>query len=823
MRCNPWRWLWGVIPIAILAFLTTQWEHERIEADLRQRAETALVAADLRWAVTAFDGRDALITGQAITDEAPQRALKVVQEVWGVRVSEARAHLMPNIDPYIWAAALKEKRVRLRGYVPSNEERSAILGVAKASFPDLEIDDKLELARGAPDNNVWLGGIGFALKQLGALKTGSVNIRGTGLSIEGEADGFPAYKTVKGALHSQLPPGITLVADRVLPPVVSPFTWTAKRSGNQLLLSGHVPDETLREQVFALAKKLFPRLAIVERLEPAQGAPQGLAAVARSALEQLAQLNSGQVVVEDSRIRFSGDAPDDATAMSVIKAFRAAAKGFMVSEDIRFPKPKPATISPYVLNLEVDGNAVVLNGYVPSEDARVELIGAVRKRFEGYKVTDRLALGSGEPAQWRACMTAGIDAVARLDKGSLAMSDTALTITGNTRDEALAEKLPGEVRAAANRACTPDVRVMYDAPPEPNLTWHASYDGEKQVVLSGEVIDARTRAALVQAATQLFPNAQITDRMTIAAAASAKWPVAAELALKAIAQLRRGGADLTGQSLLVSGEAKDTAVLTGIRDLLARATPKGYASREAIEVRSDAMIWAEREAKRKAEEDTARAAKEKEDAARAAKEKSEAEAKRRDDAAAAAAAAKEKAEAEAARKAAEEDAKRAAEKAEQEAAKQRAEEQARAEAERAKAAAEAEKKAVIEKRRAEADACQQALREVATSGTILFDWASANLDRRSRPTLDRLAEVAMACPDAMIEIEGHTDAEGTPERNLKLSERRAQSVVAYLTEAGVNASHLKAVGYGATRPVAPNDTAANRAKNRRIEFTVHAE
>ena len=36
MRCNPWRWLWGIIPIAILSFLTVQWEHERIEADLRE-------------------------------------------------------------------------------------------------------------------------------------------------------------------------------------------------------------------------------------------------------------------------------------------------------------------------------------------------------------------------------------------------------------------------------------------------------------------------------------------------------------------------------------------------------------------------------------------------------------------------------------------------------------------------------------------------------------------------------------------------------------------------------------------------------------------
>ncbi len=115
------------------------------------------------------------------------------------------------------------------------------------------------------------------------------------------------------------------------------------------------------------------------------------------------------------------------------------------------------------------------------------------------------------------------------------------------------------------------------------------------------------------------------------------------------------------------------------------------------------------------------------------------------------------------------------------------------------------------------------MREVATTGVIRFDWASDNLDSASRPTLDKLAKIARACPKAKIEIEGHTDAEGTPERNKNLSERRAKAVYDYLAKAGIGAERLSAVGYGETKPVAPNDTPVNRAKNRRIEFTVEAE
>jgi outer membrane protein OmpA-like peptidoglycan-associated protein len=128
-----------------------------------------------------------------------------------------------------------------------------------------------------------------------------------------------------------------------------------------------------------------------------------------------------------------------------------------------------------------------------------------------------------------------------------------------------------------------------------------------------------------------------------------------------------------------------------------------------------------------------------------------------------------------------------------------------------------------ERRQAAADHCQDELRQAVNRGVIHFGRASADLDGRSRPTLDELARVAKTCPDVLIEIEGHTDAEGTPERNARLSKRRAEAVAQYLAEAGVDAERLSALGYGETRPVAPNDTAVNRARNRRIEFAVRLQ
>lgn len=119
-----------------------------------------------------------------------------------------------------------------------------------------------------------------------------------------------------------------------------------------------------------------------------------------------------------------------------------------------------------------------------------------------------------------------------------------------------------------------------------------------------------------------------------------------------------------------------------------------------------------------------------------------------------------------------------------------------------------------------ARACEEQLAGLASAGKILFRFASAELDSASSQTLDKLAEAAKSCPGMHIEVGGHASAEGDAELNRQLSLRRAQSVVAYLVHAGVDAAQLEPVGHGATQPVAPNDSVENMARNRRIEFTV---
>jgi outer membrane protein OmpA-like peptidoglycan-associated protein len=103
------------------------------------------------------------------------------------------------------------------------------------------------------------------------------------------------------------------------------------------------------------------------------------------------------------------------------------------------------------------------------------------------------------------------------------------------------------------------------------------------------------------------------------------------------------------------------------------------------------------------------------------------------------------------------------------------------------------------------------------SGGVLFDTGKSALKTGAKVSLAKLAGILLMIPDARIQVEGHTDDIGSEATNQKLSLERAQSVVAFLQDQGVEATRMTAQGLGPTKPVAPNDNSENRAKNRRVE------
>lgn len=657
MRCNPWRWLFGLLLIAPLSWITFHREQSNIESDLRARTTDALERSGLGWATTGFDGRDATLTGKAADEAEPKKALDVVRKVWGVRVADGRTDLIEKLDTYIWSASREEgKKIKLAGSVPGEQTRRAVVNAAKATFPGHQLEDAMQLARGAPQRDVFLSGIGFGLKQLAGLKRGEVQLSGTDFSIAGQAPDVASFKAVRSQVTNNLPKGLKLASERVTGPVIDSYVWSAKLGANQMVMSGYVPSVAVREQLFATAKKLFPKYAVVDRLEVGGGAPDGFEKAALLSLDQLYQLQDGSAELRNTAVSLKGRAEDRPTADAVRGAFAAGTPAGMTSTtDITAPDASPAAApaaspeAPYATSAERDGGTIELTGFAPSEDARIALVAAVRGRLPDIAVKDSLQVRSGGPNGWEQCMLAGITGLGRIDSGIATMAGLALSVTGKTGDDTIAAAVPNEVRGAASQGC----------------------EATTNIESSGRVqLDARLKAD------------------------------------------------------------------------------------------------AEAQAKRKAEDDARLAA--------------EAEAKRKTD--------------EAARLAVEAEARR-----------------------------NTDDEAKLTARRAEAEKCQKLLTDAAAEGVILFKRANADLDDKSKPTLDRLGAIANACPSFKISIEGHTDSEGIPERNNPLSERRAQSVAGYLVQAGVDAARLTAVGYGAEQPIADNETAEGRAKNRRIEFEVLAK
>jgi outer membrane protein OmpA-like peptidoglycan-associated protein len=103
---------------------------------------------------------------------------------------------------------------------------------------------------------------------------------------------------------------------------------------------------------------------------------------------------------------------------------------------------------------------------------------------------------------------------------------------------------------------------------------------------------------------------------------------------------------------------------------------------------------------------------------------------------------------------------------------------------------------------------------------VNFDFNKASLTLNAKALLDQVADALLARKDIKVEIDGHTDGKGSGPYNMKLSQRRADSVKQYLVGRGVDADRMTTKGFGKTMPIADNSTDEGREQNRRVELKV---
>ena len=112
-------------------------------------------------------------------------------------------------------------------------------------------------------------------------------------------------------------------------------------------------------------------------------------------------------------------------------------------------------------------------------------------------------------------------------------------------------------------------------------------------------------------------------------------------------------------------------------------------------------------------------------------------------------------------------------------------------------------------------------KEIALRRQVSFATGSDEILPNSEPILLEVADVLLRNPDLeLIEIQGHTDNRGDRKLNMRLSQQRAEAVMHWLIRHGVGPARLMAKGYGPMRPIVPNITQQNRARNRRVQFKI---
>jgi OOP family OmpA-OmpF porin len=607
------------------------------------------------------------------------------------------------------------------------------------------------------------------------LSDGQVSIRGASISVAGRVRAEADLAALR-ALSA--PAGYALALDTLQLPLVAPYSFAAELTSAGVTLSGNVPSAATRKALLANGR--------TGQLALADGAPQGFDAAAESGLKLLAQLQTGALRFDGKAWRLSGAVATAEAGEALRTAFAASPLAKSGALDLKVPAPVVATISPYAFTAEKTADGVVLSGYVPDAATRTALLAGLTG-----KVTDRTALGAGAPTDFAASAKAALVAVAELQKGSVGLRGSDWTFSGTVATGAEKQGL----EAALAKVATPRWSIAIQAADAPPLVspflWSAEKSDTGAITLKGYVPSATLRQALLSDA-----GANATDNTLVGSGEPKDFARSAEAGLKALVALKSGKVAFDGSTWSLVGQPADGEALDNARAAVASLgsaiavtlSPPPAAAPEPV---AEPVAPVAEVVPAPAAEPAPVAEPEAQPEAPAAAEVAPPAA----DAAPDAAATETQSPAAAAP---------AAEPAPQLAAVE----------------PNAVTPAPAEPVTPPLEICNATVGRIAARNAIVFASGKAVLLKESAAALDELATDLNACPKVIVNVEGHTDADGDADANLALSVARAEAVVDQLIARGISADRLYAVGYGESLPIASNDTKAGKQANRRIAFTL---
>ena len=778
----------------------------------------------------------------------------------------------PRIAEYWLSAERGDSDIVLDGFVPDAATRDRLEAVEGVDASGLE------LGRGAPER--FVSAVDYVVGALGRMSEGHATIQGTVITIDGRAATLPDYAAVQTTLQLGAPQGLILGAVTVKPPMATSFTFVAEKSADgRFSLSGYVPSEAAHQALVAAMPD-----DTTDGLVLADGGPAGFDAQAGKALAVLALLDSGKVTYDGTAWSIGGAVDTPPKALAARRAFDAAglrAAGW--SYDVALPKaPVEAAlpiIDPYAWRAQksADGS-LLISGFAPTEQFKryVEV-------HAGAKVVDSSGIGAGAPEGFVRDAIAGLDALLGMEQGSISLAAGNWTLTGNVAGAPDRHAIETRLAAATDISAW-HVAIQADdaAPVVSPFTWSASKSADGAYTLGGYVPTAELRETIAARAGTVS-----ADSTLVGSGEPAGFAGDAVAALDTLAALQSGSVSFDGRAWSIAGQPLTPADADAARAALATIDASDWTVALAEPTQANPVegpvAVTEGPPAPVAEEPAVAAATHEPEPPPA--EATPAEDPAPLEVAEAAPQPETPPSAPVVRNYVF-DARKTigapvALKGTVPADPMRrflavitgtepsdalqiggnlpddfipnAEAGARAlmlladgefgldgdtwvfsgraETEADRQAALAALAVVPGLDQWETDVtllpplliCDQKVGAFQDRNAILFDSGSARIADASDAAIDELAGYLALCPEVMVNVEGHTDADGDAEANLALSVSRAEAVVDALILRGVSPARLYAVGYGESLPVASNETRAGKQANRRIAFTLADE
>lgn len=212
---NLWKWLLGLLALALLIWLCLRTHTPEIETDLLGRTQAALTENAYDWAGTTIDGREITLNGIAPSLAAKEDAGRIAADIYGVRTVTNNLEVLSSISPYVTQAQYDGNTVVLTGHVPDEEAHQSVVSEAETLFANAKIVDKLVIGSGHAKG--WRAAFSRGMQNLKQLQHGLTRVEDLSLIVKGHAQDIALKNTLDKAVLAPLGGNFKSLAEIVAP------------------------------------------------------------------------------------------------------------------------------------------------------------------------------------------------------------------------------------------------------------------------------------------------------------------------------------------------------------------------------------------------------------------------------------------------------------------------------------------------------------------------------------------------------------------------------------------------------------------------------